>query len=67
MLCTTTGNVKPPLSWGAQGPPPVPEVPEGSTTFYKLRLAKATATKGTGYYDRDLAPIELGLQPGVDP
>eukprot|EP01046_Picozoa_sp_COSAG06_P028518 COSAG06_NODE_2575_length_6631_cov_469.914574_4_plen_58_part_00 len=55
-MCTYLAVDIQPLSWGdgATGPPEVPEVPEGSTTFLQLRNAKG-------------APVRnLGLEPGVD-
>eukprot|EP01047_Picozoa_sp_COSAG01_P125360 COSAG01_NODE_54401_length_332_cov_0.828326_1_plen_53_part_01 len=53
-MCTYLAVDIQPLSWGdgATGPPEVPEVPEGSTTFLQLRNAKG-------------APVRnLGLEPG---
>lgn len=51
LLCAVL--VTQPLSWGkgATGPPTLPEVPAGSTTFLRLRNAK-----GQGIRNLDLEP-----------
>ncbi len=45
-----------PLSWGkgATGPPALPEVPEGSTTFLRVRNAKGKGVRN------------LHLEPGTE-